>query len=84
MCLVFLLLQVTVEKPATTPQKRHAPITFDSSNGSTNKQTRTSKTTDNMKLYTPPSGKFSNNFQQYGNYPFNFLFVKLIRCFSVL
>lgn len=48
-------------------QKRHTPIKFDSSNGSSApKQSRNNRGGgDNMKLYTPPSGKFSNNFQNY-------------------
>lgn len=42
------------------------PITFENSGGGPNKQTRSSRTGDNIKIYTPPSGKFSNNFS-YGN-----------------
>ncbi|XP_060530435.1 apoptosis inhibitor 5 [Cylas formicarius] len=42
--------------------KRHVPITFDSSNGSTAKQNRSNRSGEDRKLYTPPSGKFSNNF----------------------
>ncbi|KAG5888038.1 hypothetical protein JTB14_027832 [Gonioctena quinquepunctata] len=49
---------------APAPQKRHVPIHFESSNGSTNKQVRSSKGIEN-KLYTPPSGKFSSNFQNF-------------------
>ncbi|XP_050503779.1 apoptosis inhibitor 5 [Diabrotica virgifera virgifera] len=55
------------EKP-TTAQKRHTPIEFDSSNASNNKQMRTNKGSESMKLYSPPSGKFSNNFKSY-NHP---------------
>lgn len=45
-----------------TPGKRHAPITIDfDKNTPPNKQNR--KSTDNVKIYTPPSGKFSNSFQ---------------------
>lgn len=58
------LLQLTPEKAA--PQKRHVPIQFDSNNDSATKQHRPNKGSDGMKLYTPPSGKFSNNFQSYG------------------
>ncbi|XP_072402399.1 apoptosis inhibitor 5-like [Diabrotica undecimpunctata] len=48
-------------------QKRYAPIDFNSNNGSqtSHKHMRLNKTSENMKLYTPPSGKFSNNFQSY-------------------
>lgn len=61
--------QETIEKELKKPagssgQKRHVPITFD--NGSTtSKQIRPNRSGDNVKLYTPPSGKFSNNFQNY-------------------
>lgn len=55
---------MTTTTTSTVP-KRHVPITFD--NGSSNpKQNRTNRPGENMKLYTPPSGKFSNNFQNYG------------------
>ncbi|CAG9864478.1 unnamed protein product [Phyllotreta striolata] len=56
-----------IEKPEAAPttatQKRHVPIHFDSSNGATNKHARPARGTDNVKIYQPPSGKFSNNFQ---------------------
>ncbi|XP_974012.2 apoptosis inhibitor 5 isoform X1 [Tribolium castaneum] len=56
------VVEKELRKPATSGQKRHVPITFD--NGSTGtKQTRPARSGDNVKLYTPPSGKFSNNFQ---------------------
>lgn len=58
--------QITAEKPA--PQKRHVPIQFDSSSDSSTKQQKPNKGSDGMKLYTPPSGKFSNSFQSYGNF----------------
>ncbi|CAH1098954.1 unnamed protein product, partial [Psylliodes chrysocephalus] len=65
--LSFKTLATKVKTPekATATQKRHVPIHFDSSNGSTNKQIRSNKGNDNVKLYQPPSGKFSNNFQSY-------------------
>ncbi|XP_072383571.1 apoptosis inhibitor 5-like [Diabrotica undecimpunctata] len=55
------------DEPSTV-QKRHTPIQFDSSNGSNNKQMRFNKSSESMKLYKPPSGKFSNNFKSY-NHP---------------
>ncbi|XP_018572063.1 apoptosis inhibitor 5, partial [Anoplophora glabripennis] len=57
-------IKISPAKP-TGPQKRHVPITFDSSNGSSSKHIRSNKSGENVKLYTPPSGKFSNNFQNY-------------------
>ncbi|KAJ8912146.1 hypothetical protein NQ315_013195 [Exocentrus adspersus] len=57
-------IKLSPSKPSG-PQKRHVPITFDSSNGSSSKHIRPTKSGDNIKLYTPPSGKFSNNFQNY-------------------
>ncbi|XP_057651745.1 apoptosis inhibitor 5 [Diorhabda carinulata] len=60
-----LLDKVKTSEKSQTPQKRHVPIHFDSSNGSATKQIRSNKGSDNVKLYTPPSGKFSNNFQSY-------------------
>ncbi|KAJ8976700.1 hypothetical protein NQ317_005918 [Molorchus minor] len=65
--LSFKTLEKKVTSPtnSTVPQKRHVPITFDSSNGSSTKQQRPTRGGDNVKLYTPPSGKFSNNFQNY-------------------
>lgn len=60
-----LIFKMSPTKPSG-PQKRHVPITFDSSNGSSSKHIRSNKGGDNVKLYTPPSGKFSNNFQNYG------------------
>ncbi|XP_023013648.1 apoptosis inhibitor cassowary [Leptinotarsa decemlineata] len=56
-------IKLSPENPQA-PQKRHAPIHFESSNGSTNKQIRSNKGAEN-KLYTPPSGKFSSNFQSF-------------------
>nr|XP_022899949.1 apoptosis inhibitor 5 [Onthophagus taurus] len=58
-------LKKTTEVNVT--QKRHVPITFESKNGSAPpyKQGRPNRSGDNVKLYTPPSGKFSNNFQHY-------------------
>ncbi|KAJ8952433.1 hypothetical protein NQ318_014525 [Aromia moschata] len=41
---------------AAGPQKRHVPITFDSSNGSSTKQVRSAKGGENVKLYTRPAG----------------------------
>lgn len=49
---------LTIEK---SPDKRHAPITFDDANG-TGKKGRPNKTGEDRKLYQPPSGKFSSNF----------------------
>ncbi|XP_050298847.1 apoptosis inhibitor 5 [Anthonomus grandis grandis] len=54
-----------------TSQKRHAPITFDSSNGTAGaKQIKSTKGGDSRKptqtTYQPPSGKFSNNFGRTG------------------
>lgn len=61
-------LKKVQEKPAAGP-KRHAPITFEANgaNASSSKQSpRSSKSSESVKLYTPPSGKFSNSFQSYG------------------
>lgn len=45
-----------------SPGKRHAPITIDfEKNSPAHKQMR--RSSENVKIYTPPSGKFSNNFQ---------------------
>lgn len=68
--LSFKLEETALKKreaePTTTPSnKRHVPITFDS-NGSGAKQTKPNKSSD-VKIYTPPSGKFSNNFQNYNS-----------------
>lgn len=42
------------------------PITFEGSgSGSNSKQARTSRS-DNVRLYAPPSGKFSSSVQNYG------------------
>lgn len=49
-----------------TPTKRHAPITFDFDKGGSGNKQR--KNTENVKIYTPPSGKFSNNFQNQSKY----------------
>ncbi|CAH1969702.1 unnamed protein product [Acanthoscelides obtectus] len=57
-------IQLSPEK-SSVPQKRHTPIHFESSNGSAPKNARPSKG-EGIKLYAPPSGKFSNNFQSYG------------------
>lgn len=64
---LILPLQKAVETP-TTPQKRHVPITFESNGAAATKQTRSTRSGDNIKLYIPPSGKFSNSFQNYGKY----------------
>ena len=45
-------------------QKRHTPIIFD--NTSSNKHVRSNRPGESVKLYAPPSGKFSNSFQNYG------------------
>ncbi|GJQ65219.1 hypothetical protein Trydic_g7353 [Trypoxylus dichotomus] len=50
---------------STTTQKRHVPITFESNGSAATKQSRSNRSGDNIKLYTPPSGKFSNSFQNY-------------------
>lgn len=50
------------EKPATA--KRHAPITFDSSNGKSEdtRSAKKAKTAGNgQTMYSPPGGKFSSN-----------------------
>lgn len=62
----IIFLQEPHRQPSNGAAKRHVPITFENSGGSPNKQMRTSRTGENIKIYTPPSGKFSNNFS-YGN-----------------
>lgn len=59
----------TSEPPAKNfPGKRHAPITIDfEKNAPAHKQMR--KSSENVKIYTPPSGKFSNNFQNQNRKP---------------
>lgn len=49
------------EKPATA--KRHAPITFDSSNGKSEdtRGAKKAKTGNGQTMYSPPGGKFSAN-----------------------
>ncbi|CAH0559991.1 unnamed protein product [Brassicogethes aeneus] len=75
-CNVALSFKNEIEKKAkvtvaTSPSsgvaKRHIPITFDASNGNgTNtKHVRPNRSGETMKMYQPPSGKFSNNFQSY-------------------
>ena len=56
------------EKSSPPSGKRHVPITFET-NGSTtfSKQSRSNKSSDGVQLYTPPSGKFSNNFPNFSN-----------------
>ncbi|KAJ3660026.1 hypothetical protein Zmor_011682 [Zophobas morio] len=57
-------IEKELKKPSSASgQKRHVPITFDNASGP--KQNRPNRSGDNVKLYTPPSGKFSNNFQNY-------------------
>ncbi|KRT81291.1 hypothetical protein AMK59_5550, partial [Oryctes borbonicus] len=67
--LSFKIEDSTVSKKSvessTTSQKRHVPITFENNGSAATKQTRSSRSNDNIKLYTPPSGKFSNSFQNY-------------------
>lgn len=58
----------TVTEKSPIQQKRHAPITFESSNGTTNpKQARSNKSGEDRKLYAPPSGKFSSTFGRSGS-----------------
>lgn len=61
-----LFFKTGIDKGSPGGQKRHKPITFDSnSSGSNSKEPRTNRS-DNVKLYAPPSGKFSNSVQNYG------------------
>lgn len=65
-------LPTTPKEPQATEttsgaSKRHKPITF-SSNGSTSgKQPRPNRSGENLQIYAPPSGKFSNSFHSYGD-----------------
>ncbi|XP_025836732.1 apoptosis inhibitor 5 [Agrilus planipennis] len=65
--LSFKAEETIAKTPEKAPvgNKRHVPITFES-NGASSANKNTKKSSDGMKLYTPPSGKFSNNFQSYG------------------
>ncbi|KAK9869942.1 hypothetical protein WA026_006040 [Henosepilachna vigintioctopunctata] len=61
--LSFLNKSISTETVAVQPvaaQKRHAPITFESEEVKSNKQFKPIRG-ENMRLYQPPSGKFSNN-----------------------
>lgn len=63
-------LKKVQEKEPSGP-KRHVPITFEANGANaaattSSKHPRSGRSSDGVKLYTPPSGKFSNNFQSYG------------------
>lgn len=54
-----------VEAVAAVGNKRHVPITFEnSSNGASHQNAKRGGFTGDKKIYTPPSGKFSQNFQR--------------------
>nr|CAI5839449.1 unnamed protein product [Callosobruchus analis] len=71
-------IKLSPEK-SSAPQKRHTPIQFDSSNGSAPKHARPTKG-EGIKLYAPPSGKFSNNFQSYGMYTQFYIHILFFVC----
>lgn len=47
-------------------QKRHRPITFNNEKGSPEKRSRSGDR--NMKMYTPPSGKYSSRLNNSGRF----------------
>ncbi|KAK4886572.1 hypothetical protein RN001_002843 [Aquatica leii] len=66
--LSFKIEEVAVKKvqeKSPPSGKRHVPITFETNGSTFNKQSRTNKSSDGVQLYTPPSGKFSNSFQNF-------------------
>ncbi|KAF5290551.1 hypothetical protein FQA39_LY14680 [Lamprigera yunnana] len=54
-----------IQEKSLPTTKRHVPITFETNGSGFNKHSRTNKSSDGVQLYTPPSGKFSNNFQNF-------------------
>lgn len=48
-------------------QKRHAPITFGSKSNDGGDETKKSRNGSDQRVYTPPSGKYSNKVQNYSH-----------------
>lgn len=53
-------LNTSEEKEKQSPQKRHRPITFDNGDEKSSPEKRSRSGDRNIKMYTPPSGKYSS------------------------
>lgn len=61
-------LPTSEEKEKTSPTKRHRPITFNNGDEKESSEKRSRSSDRNMKMYTPPSGKYSSRLNNTGRY----------------
>ncbi|KAJ0179391.1 hypothetical protein K1T71_005103 [Dendrolimus kikuchii] len=59
------------DKDKQSPQKRHRPITFDNGDEKESPEKRSRSGDRNMKMYTPPSGKYSSRLNNTGRFSGN-------------
>lgn len=59
------------ETDKQSPQKRHRPITFDNGEEKASPEKRSRSGDRNLKMYTPPSGKYSSRLNNTGRFSGN-------------